>query len=230
MQSCRDCGTATMFSQSGSGTDVRSLSVLLIPSSVPQFKPLLTLLELREPQPARCRLQACGAEGTVRDGGIRDGKRGMARSRSPAAARRFRCWWRWPSWSPTWSASASSPASAFRSRTSPPASRSCCCGRRRHRRAVRGVLLRRTRRDVSALERRVQFPRPGLPPGLRVCGGLGVGDRRLRRTGRAGRDGVRRIRQVGRSQMRRRWRWRSAWSGWCRSCSSPASGTPRPSN
>ena len=75
------------------------------------------------------RLQACGAEGTVRHGGIRNGKRRHGPARAPAAARPFRFWWRLPSSSPTWSASASSPASAFRSRTSPPAFRSCCCGR-----------------------------------------------------------------------------------------------------
>ena len=68
---------------------------------------------------------------------------------------------------------------------------------RRRRRAVRGVCLQRTRRDVSALERRVQLPRPGLSPGLRFCGGLGVGDRRLCGARSTRRDGVRRIRQIG---------------------------------
>ena len=38
--------------------------------------------------------------------------------------------------------------------------------------------------------------------------------------------------EYGRSilPMRRRWCWRSAWCGWCRSCSSPASDIPRPFN
>jgi hypothetical protein len=69
-------------------------------------------------------------------------------------------------------------------------------GRRRGR-AVRGVFLQRARRDVSALERRIQLPRPGLSPGLRFCGGLGVGDRRLCRARSTRRDGVRGVRQIG---------------------------------
>ena len=69
--------------------------------------------------------------------------------------------------------------------------------RRRHRRAVRGVFLRGAWRDVSALERRVQLPRPGLSPGLRFRGGLGIGDRRLFGACRARGDGVWRVRQIG---------------------------------
>ena len=69
--------------------------------------------------------------------------------------------------------------------------------RRRHRGAVRRVFLQRTRRDVSTLERRIQFPEPRLPSGLRIFGRLGVGDRRLRRSGGPGRNGLRGIRQVG---------------------------------
>ena len=143
------------------------------------------------------RVQACGAEGTVRHGGIRNGKRGLVR---PAPRRRLdrfghggdchrrrRHGRRRRLHQPRFSGQGH-PLRLF-----DPAA---VDGRRR-RRAVRGVFLRRTRRDVSALERRVQFPQPGLSPGLRFCGGLGVGDRRLRSPGGAGRDGVRRIRQVG---------------------------------
>ena len=68
---------------------------------------------------------------------------------------------------------------------------------RRHRRAMRRVLLQRTRRDVPALQRRIQFPEPRLSSGFRISGGLGVGDGRLRRPGGAGGDGLRRIRQIG---------------------------------
>src|ERR1035437_2721942 len=53
------------------------------------------------------------------------------------------------------------------------------CRRRlvsRHRRAVRRIFLQRARRDVSALERRIQFPQPRLSSGFRVSGWLGVGD------------------------------------------------------
>ena len=71
--------------------------------------------------------------------------------------------------------------------------------RRRHCRAVRRVFLQRTRRDVSALERRIQFPEPRLSSGVRISGGLGVGDGRFRSAGGAGRDGVRAIRQIGAS-------------------------------
>ena len=46
-----------------------------------------------------------------------------------------------------------------------------------------------------ALERRVQLPGPGLSPGLRFRGGLGIGDRRLRGARGARRDGVWRARQ-----------------------------------
>ena len=67
-------------------------------------------------------------------------------------------------------------------------------------RAVRRVFLQRTRRDVSALQRRVQFPGAGLSSGVRISGGLGIGDGGLRRTRGAGRDGVRRIRQIGASR------------------------------
>ena len=171
-----------------------------------QFKPLLTLLELRDAQPAPCELQARGAEGTVRHGGIRNGKRGMARSAPRRRLDRFgpgrdrdrrrRHGRRRRLHQPRLSGQGH-PLRLF-----DPAA----VDRRRHRRAVRGVFLRRTRRDVSALERRIQFPRPRLSSGLRFSGGLGVGDRRLRGAGRAGRDGVRRIRQVGRCRMRRRWR------------------------
>ena len=70
-------------------------------------------------------------------------------------------------------------------------------GRRRPGRAVRGVFLQRTRRDVSALQRRIQFPDPRLSSGVRISRGLGLGDGRFRRAGGAGGDGVRRIRQVG---------------------------------
>ena len=52
-------------------------------------------------------------------------------------------------------------------------------GRRRHRRAVRRVFLQRTRRDVSPLERRIQFPDPRLSSGVRISGGLGIGDGRV---------------------------------------------------
>ena len=69
--------------------------------------------------------------------------------------------------------------------------------RRRPRRAVRGVLLQRTRRDVSALERRIQFSQPRLSSGVRISGGLGFGDGRFRSPRGAGRDGVRGIRQIG---------------------------------
>ena len=72
--------------------------------------------------------------------------------------------------------------------------------RRRRGRPVRGVFLLGTRRDVSALERRVQLSRPGLSPGLRFSGRLCLGHRRLRGAGGAGRDGVRRVRQVGLSR------------------------------
>ena len=68
---------------------------------------------------------------------------------------------------------------------------SAAVDRRRHRRALRGGLLQRARRDVSAFERRIQFPRPCLSPGLRLSRRLGLGDGRLRRTGRARRHGVR---------------------------------------
>ena len=60
-----------------------------------------------------------------------------------------------------------------------------------------------------------------LSPGLRLCGGLGVGDRRLRGTGCARRDGVRRVWQVdpaGRATAGAR---RRRGVGRCRSCSSP---------
>ena len=53
-------------------------------------------------------------------------------------------------------------------------------------------------------------------PAFGFLAGLGVGDRRLCRARRARGDGVRRICQVGRCPARRRWRSRSAWSGWCR--------------
>ena len=42
---------------------------------------------------------------------------------------------------------------------------------RRHRRAVRGVFLRRTRRDVSALERRIQFPGRAYHPAFGFVAG-----------------------------------------------------------
>src|SRR6266576_766775 len=73
-------------------------------------------------------------------------------------------------------------------------------GRRRHRRAVRGVFLQRTRGDVSALERRIQFFEPRLSSGLRIRGGLGLGDRWFRSTRGSGRDGFRGIRQIGASR------------------------------
>ena len=69
--------------------------------------------------------------------------------------------------------------------------------RRRHRRLVRRLFLQRARRDVSALERGVQFPEPRLSSGVRISGGLGVGDGRLRGAGGPGRDGLRGIWQVG---------------------------------
>ena len=87
---------------------------------------------------------------------------------------------------------------------------------RRHRRAVRGVFLRRARRHVSALERRVQLPRPRLSPGRRLRGGLGLGDRRLRRA-RCRSPRWRSASTANRCcRTPRRWRSRSAWCGWCR--------------
>ena len=77
-------------------------------------------------------------------------------------------------------------------------------GGRRHRRAVRGVFLQRTRRDVSALERRIQFPQPRLSSGVRISRGLGFGDGRFRSTGGAGRDGVRANMASRYSRARRR--------------------------
>ena len=52
MQSCRDCGTVTMFSQSGVARWCASRYYRT--DFAFQFKPLLTLLELRAVQPARC--------------------------------------------------------------------------------------------------------------------------------------------------------------------------------
>ncbi len=72
-------------------------------------------------------------------------------------------------------------------------------GRRRHRRAVRGVFLQRTRGDVSALERRIQFFEPRLSSGFRFRGGLGLGHRWFRSTRGSGRDGFRGIRQIAAS-------------------------------
>ena len=102
--------------------------------------------------------------------------------------------------------------------------------RRRHRRAVRGVFLQRARRDVSALERRVQFPQPRLSSGLRISGGLGVGDRRLRSAGGARRDGVRRIRQVGPSGRAAAGAGRRRGLAGVARAAEPASGTPPPFN
>ena len=82
--------------------------------------------------------------------------------------------------------------------------------RRRHGRAVRGVFLQRTRRDVSALQRRVQFPEPRLSSGVRISGRLGVGHGRFRGTCGAGRDGFRGIRQIGRARRA------AAGAGTCR--------------
>src|SRR5204863_23726 len=73
-------------------------------------------------------------------------------------------------------------------------------GRRRHRRAVRGVFLQRTRGDVSALERRIQFFEPRLSSRFRIRGGLGLGHRWFRSTRGSGRDGFRGIRQIGASR------------------------------
>ena len=67
-------------------------------------------------------------------------------------------------------------------------------------RIVRGVFLQRAWRDVSALQRRIQFPRPRLSPGFRISRGLGFGHGRFRGTGGAGRDGLRRVRQIAGSR------------------------------
>ena len=145
------------------------------------------------------RVQACGAEGTVRHGGIRDGKRRMVQSAS----------WRRDDFGAGSDCHRGRRHGRRRRLHQPRLSGQghplrlldpAPVDGRRHCRAVRGVLLRRARRDVSALERRVQFPWPCLPPGVRICCGLGLGDRRLRRPGRAGRDGLRRVRQVDPSQ------------------------------
>ena len=72
-------------------------------------------------------------------------------------------------------------------------------GRRRRRRDMRGFLLRRTRHDVSTVERRVQFSPPHLSSGVRLCCRLAVGDCRLRGADRARRHGVRRLFQIHRS-------------------------------
>ena len=143
------------------------------------------------------RSRALGAEGTVRHGGIRNGKRRSARSAGRRRLqhlgfrggrdRRGRHGRRRRLHQPRLSGQGH-PLGLF----DPVA-----VDHRRHRRAVRGVFLRRAWRDVSALERRVQFPGPGLSPGLRFRGGLGIGDRRLRGARGARRDGVRRVRQVG---------------------------------
>ena len=139
------------------------------------------------------------ARGVDRHGGIRNGERDMAR---PACRRRVhglrrrgdrhrrgRHGWRRRLHQPRLSGQGH-PLRLF-----DPAA----LDRRRPRRAVRGVFLQRTRRDVSALQRRIQFPEPRLSSGFRISRGLGVGDGRFRGTGGAGRDGLRRIRQIGAS-------------------------------
>ena len=162
-----------------------------------RFKSLLTLLELTGASLHDEKIEGRGAQGMDRHGGIRNGKRGIAR---PAPRRRIvrfgpggyrhrggRHGRRRRLHQP-WLSGQGHPLRLF----DPVA-----VGRRRHRRAVRRVCLQRTRRDVSALERRIQFPDPRLSSGLRISGGLGVGDGRICGAGRAGRDGVRRIRQIG---------------------------------
>ena len=65
---------------------------------------------------------------------------------------------------------------------------------------MRSILLRRTGDDVSPLERRVQFSPPHLSSCVRLCGRLAVRNRRLCRTDRARRDGVRDLLQIHHSR------------------------------
>src|SRR4029453_1514541 len=69
-------------------------------------------------------------------------------------------------------------------------------GDRRHRGILRGDLLRRTRRDVSALERRIQFSAAYISSGIRISRRLAIGDSRVCSTGRACGDGLWGIRKT----------------------------------
>ena len=141
--------------------------------------------------------QACGAQGSVRYGDIRNGQRGMARfaprrrrdgfGSGRDGDRRGRHGRRRRLHQPRL------PGQGHPLRLLDPAA----VERRRHRRAMRGVFLWRAGGDVPALQRRVQFSQPRLPSRVRVRRRLGLRNGRLRRARCAGRDGVRRIWQGG---------------------------------
>ena len=116
--------------------------------------------------------------------------------------------------SPTWSASAFSPAWASRSSTSSPASRCCCCGSSAGswRSAGRSVtpslaaMFPRSSGEYNFL-RRIYHPAFGF------VAGLAVGDGRFRRADRARRHGVQQVSHVEHAESFRACRAPSAFRG-----------------